>query len=419
MNDPAPKTGDPMSPLSAPIAMVCMHSSPMGALGTRDTGGMSVYVGELARELGRRGHGVDIFTLQRRTGQPVVSRLADNVALVSVPVAGSRGLSKNALADCVDDFMAGIEAHRRRHKIAYALVHSHYWLSGLVGQIARGCWQRPHVITFHTLGALKAGTGVGAAEPSRRLAVEEQLATGCDGYLVACEREKKNLMRYYGSDPARIAMVPGGVDPERFRPMSAVAARQMLGLDAGLFIVLTVGRLTPLKGQERVIEALALLGGETPAELMLVGGDGRADPEQRRLETIAAQLQVRVRFAGSVPQEQLPVYYAAANAVVHASHYESFGLVGLEAMACGRPVVATPVGVMATLARDKCPGAVIADGRPAALAAGIAALRSGKISWPAEAIRDAVCGFTWSAAAAAALEAYRAAATAQTRPGGR
>ena len=408
-----------MQPIT--IAMLSIHSSPIGVLGTRDTGGMSVYVRQLARELGLKGHRVDIFTLRRHVDDPEIVRMAPRVRLVSIDIAHGASVSKTGLYARAGDIMAAIDAFRRRHACVYDLIHSHYWISGHVGRMARESWQRPHVITFHTLGALKADTGVGAAEPARRLAVERELVTACQCLLAPCEGEKTNLMHYYDADEARIAMVPGGVDLDQFQPMDKTRARRRLGIDPHVGLLLTIGRLTPQKGQDRIIGALPHIQSDSRPHLMVVGGNGDGDPERRRLLTLAAAagVQERVIFCGSIAHRDLPAYYAAADIVVLASHYESFGLVGIEALACGRPVVSTPVGVMAALARLRRPGVITSEGSSPALAAGIAAAWDRAPDWPAHTIRRSVCDYSWTQAAAAALAAYRAAMQADAAIHGR
>ena len=401
-------SGDPMPSGHLTIAMLSIHSSPLGVLGTRDTGGMSVVVSELAGELGRLGHRVDIFTARWSAAEPETRALAANVRLVGVDIGHHRMLSKNELYPYTGDYAAAIADFTRRQGLRYDLIHSHYWLSGHVGRMLQNRWKRPHVITFHTLAAVKTETGVGPAEPARRLTLERQLVVDSDGLLVLCEGEKNNLMHYYMAVASKIAIVPGGVDLTRFRPTSAQKARRWLKIDPDERLLLSVGRLSPQKGQERIIDALANLGGESNCKLVLVGGDGCDDPEQRRLQIMAAQagLAGRVIFAGSVSHSDLPAYYSAANICVQASHYESFGLVGLEALACGCPVVSTPVGVMADLGRTGFPVMVV-DGSSSSLTAGILAALTRSATWPVSAIRETVRGFSWTAAATAALEAYR------------
>jgi D-inositol-3-phosphate glycosyltransferase len=371
--------------------------------------------------MGRKGHRVDIFTHRRHENEPEAASLGPNVHLVSLDATHGRPLTQTELVAGAGDTMAAIETFRRRQARAYDLIHSHYWISGHVGRLARARWQRPHLITFHTLGAVKADTGIGDTESAERLAMEGELVGDCQGLLAPCVGEKAHLMHYYGADAARIAMVPGGVDAAHFRPMDKTWARRRLGIDPRVGLLLTVGRLTPQKGQDRIIQALPLIENDGRPLLMVVGGDEGGDPERRRLQKLAAAVgvQERVTFCGSVAHRDLPVYYAAADIVVLASHYESFGLVGLEAMACGRPVVSTPVGVMAELARMQRPGIIPSDGSPAALAAGITRAGDRAPDWPDHRIRQSVRDFSWTNAAAAALAAYRAAIRADAAARGR
>lgn len=398
-----------MPPLS--IAMLSIHSSPMGRLGTRDTGGMSVYIRELASQLGRAGHRVDIFTRRTNVDSPEVSLLAPNVRLVLLDIAVGRQVPKAGLFDHGKEAFAAIESFRNRRSLTYDLVHSHYWISGHVGRLARRSWRRPHVITFHTLAALKSAAGVGAAEPTRRLAEEQALVNECEGLLVPCEDEMNHMMHYYSADPQKTTWVPGGIDMQRFQPMDKLSARHRLGIDVRDRMLLCVGRLTPLKGQDRIIGAMSRLSKKDRTRLILVGGNGRSDPEQKRLFQLADQLGVvsQVRFFGSVPHTELVEYYAAMDMLVLASHYESFGLVGLEALACGRPVVTTPVGILKTLSTLRRPGVVMTAGSPESLAAAIASAIKQGPGWSPHAIRKGVRDYTWRRTAEAASAAYRSA----------
>ena len=389
------------------IAMLSIHSSPVGNLGTRDTGGMSVYVLALAHEMGRAGHEVDIFTLRRHPEERAVSALASNVRIVTVDSGQPVPPAKNDLHRHADDLAGAIEIFRSDNELTYDLIHSHYWVSGQVGRLLGERWKRPQVITFHTLAAMKNSTRQGKPEPVERQRAERQLVHSADALLVACQREKENLEKCYAADPERINLVPGGVDFERFHPQDRAAARRRLGFDRKDFILLSIGRLAALKGQAQIIAALAQC--DDDVRLVLVGGDGPADREQQRLQQLAARAGVaaRVVFTGSIPHRELPAYHAAADVYVQASHYESFGLVGLEALACGRPVVTSPVGIMATLGHLQQPGCLLTDGSPAALAAGIRALRDGAFDWTPEEIHEAVGEFNWPQAATAALAAYQ------------
>ena len=393
------------------IAMLSIHSSPTGKLGTRNTGGMSVYVSELARELGGRGHQVDIFTRRREGDDPEVRVLAHNVRLVLLDVARDRRVSKSGLYERAGEALTAIEAFRHRQSLAYELIHSHYWISGHVGRMAADLWNCAHVITFHTLAALKAMGPDGGNEIGPRLAVEKALVRECNRLLVPCRGERLNVMRHYDAGPDNITLVPGGVDLDRFRPMDKIQARRKLGFSAQDLILLAIGRLDPLKGQDRIIKALPRIQCTRRPRLIVVGGDGPEDREEKRLRRVARETGVsaQIHFRGSVPQEELPFYYAAADIVLVASRYESFGLVGLEALACGRPLVTLPVGIMQELSRtDRC-GLVISGDSSEALASAIDTAAHRLSDWPAAAIRNTARQFPWRRTAQKTLAAYEAA----------
>ncbi|MGB7921051.1 MAG: glycosyltransferase [Desulfobacterales bacterium] len=392
------------------IAIISIHSSPLGPLGSRDTGGMSVYIRETARELGRMGHRVDIFT--RRTaqvGNPVIA-LAENVRLVHLSTGNGLNIPKEALHRHIADFYQALEAYRNRHFLDYDLIHSHYWLSGSLGEMARERWQRPHVITFHTLGAVKNSTGVGKPEPQLRIATEKNLAATCERVLSTTAKDKVQLVRIYNAVSDRIGVVPCGVDLNLFRPLDMAEARHRLGFAPDHPIVLFVGRFDSVKGIDRLVTAMTYLRRVESLRLVLVGGDGLASPMTRRLQKQARDLglQDTVTFAGRIDQDRLPPYYSAADVLVVPSLYESFGLVGLEALACGTPVVATPVGAMESILQQGRTGQVVTEADPRLLADAIETFLPDKARKTVSAadIRASVRQFSWSKVAAALAAEY-------------
>jgi D-inositol-3-phosphate glycosyltransferase len=392
------------------IAMLSIHSSPLGKLGSRDTGGMSVYVRELSRELGRAGHRVDMFTQSNSTNPRPVLSLQANVRLMHLTDGDRTDLPKADLHAHLGGFFRSLDALRRREGTGYDLIHSHYWLSGRLGLEAQLRWKAPHVITFHTLGAVKNHTGVGDVESQLRLHTERMLARQCHGVLCATEKDREQLARHYGVAGDKTAVVPCGVDLERFRPMPKPAARRLLGWPIDETIALFVGRFDPLKGIDRLLGAFARLDARR-YRLVLVGGDGKACGETRRLAAVAQGLglEERVTFVGRVAHEKLPQYYSAADVLVIASHYESFGLVGLESLACGTPVVSTAVGAMDRIIRDGKTGYIVREDRPEAMAAAIEAVVAPAGGSPpaAETVRASVRDYSWARTAARVQEAYR------------
>ena len=390
------------------IAMLSVHSSPLGELGTQDTGGMSVYIRELAQELGRRGHRVDIFTRLQDSRADRTVRLAEKVRLIHLRAGANGHLHKWALHPHLADFCRELEGFRAEQGLHYDLVHSHYWLSGLVGNWARDQWQVPHIIIFHTLGALKNMTVEAEREPDVRLEAERELVEACDRILAPTLRERDHLIRYYGARPERIGVVPCGVNLALFRPMDKARARQQLGFSPEETVVLFVGRFAPLKGIERLLAAATYLQEPRRLRLVIIGGNGDRTSESQRVWRFSEVygIEKTVTLAGRVAQEQLPPYYSAADVLVLPSYYESFGLVALESLACGTPVVATEVGAMPSILREGVNGCVVRDGSPRALARGIDRVLGSARFFSGEIIRGSVLRFAWKHVAAAIIDEY-------------
>jgi D-inositol-3-phosphate glycosyltransferase len=390
--------------------MLSIHSSPIGELGKKDTGGMSVYVRELARALGKRGHRIDIFTrLQDPTWQRQV-QLYENVRLIHLRAGDNGYMPTLALYPYLDDFFLELERFRASEQLHYDLIHSHYWLSGQVGMRLQERWMVPHMFMFHTLGMLKNITVKDEHESELRIVTEKDLVQNCQRILAATEREKEHLLRYYGAHPERVCVVPCGVNLDLFRPIDKKSARSQLGFADDESIVLYVGRLAPIKGIDRLLQAMTHLKLLKPARLLIVGGDDHHTRESRDLQRLSKKLGIQdaVTFVGRVDHERLPPYYCAADVLVLPSHYETFGLVALEAIASGTPVVATQVGAMETILREGETGSVVASGTPRLLAAGIGKFLAG--SWAgvlsAAAIRASVFGFGWNTVASAIIDEY-------------
>ncbi len=392
------------------IAMLSIHSSPIGDLGTQDTGGMSVYVRELAKEIGRRGHCIDIFTQHNSGRHQRVVDLYDNVRLIHVS-GGTRGsVSKGALYAYLPQLFHDLESFKIKQNLEYDILHSHYWLSGVLGAMAQSAWNIDHLLTYHTLGAVKQQTCPSEHETELRLTSERRLARGCDGLVVATQKEKEYLSRYDVSDD-KITVIPCGVDLHRFKPLDKPSARRQLGFSEDDFIVLYVGRYAPVKGLHRLFETVGRLAHLPGLRLVMVGGDGPHTPMFRQLQSQATALNIqnRVTFAGRVEQKTLPQYYSAADVLAVPSYYESFGLVALEALACGTPVVTTPVGAMEKMVKDGVTGYVATDSDPKHFARLIEAigLKQQQNSLSPSKIRASVTQFTWARSASLLLEAYR------------
>ena len=358
------------------VAMLSVHTCPLAALGGKETGGMNVYVRELARELSRIGADVDVFTRSQNAGIPRVVRLADRARVIHLPAGPQAPMARERVHAHLDEFVEGLEAWRIANGLEYDLLHGNYWLSGVVGLALRARWGAPLVQMFHTLGALKNGAGIAAErEPALRLAEERRIVAAADRLVAANAIERNELVTAYGADSSRVAVIPCGVDTDVFTPGDAMAARAALGLPPGP-LLLYVGRIAPIKGLETLLDAVGCLrGAGMPARLAVVGGetdeptDGHEADVRRRASALG--LGDAVTFVGAQPQQRLRDWYVAADVTVLPSYYESFGMVALEAMACGSPVVASRVGGLQTTVRDGVTGLLVAEGDPCALAATI------------------------------------------------
>ena len=283
-------------------------------------------------------------------------------------------MAREKVHDHLEEFVDGVEAFRIAHGVDYDLIHGHYWLSGAVGLTLRERWGVPLVQMFHTLGRLKNdATRHGAErEPDLRIAEETRIVGAADRIVAATVLERAHLVRHYGADASRIAVIPCGVDTELFAPGDQGAARAALGLDDRPRL-LYVGRLAPIKGLETLLDGMARLrAAGSRAQLCIVGGDADEplDGHEGELRARLSRLDLRdtVTFVGAQPQERLRAWYVAADATVLPSYYESFGMVALEAMACGSPVVASRVGGLQTTVRDGVTGVLVPEHDPALLA---------------------------------------------------
>ena len=345
---------------------------------------MNVYVRDLARHLGQIGVHVDVFTRSQDEHVPhVLHDLGYGNRVVHVPAGPEIPLPKQELLRFLPDFVRGIQDFSASKSQKYDLIHSHYWMSGIAARTLKEEWNLPVVHMFHTLGMMKqrvAKTMGDQEESEYRLAGEREVLQVADKIVAATPAELAQLQWLYQADPKKIVIIPPGVDLSRFYPIPTDEAKEFIGVPPRHRILLFVGRIEPLKGLDTLLEAIANMRREGLIDqhsiyLSVIGGDPEVDPqdmnvEMARVQELSAEfgLDDMVTFLGQGSQDTLPYYYSAAEAVIVPSHYESFGMVALEAMACGTPVVASQVGGLAFLVQDKSTGYTVPTSDPKALA---------------------------------------------------
>ncbi len=330
-------------------AFIAFHACPLAAPGQGKSGGMNVYVRELSRAMGESGIPVDIFT-RHHDGQEGIEEITPGVRVIHLP-GGPPSAGVGDLYAHLPSFLHELRSFQAREGTAYDVVHSHYWLSAWIGKRFSEGLGIPHVVTFHTLGLIKMQSRAGEVEPEERPEVEREAMLGAQRIIAFSGHERDAMARLYGADPAIVRLVPCGVDLGKFRPLDQKEVRKRLGLN-GEKVLLYVGRVEPLKGLDLLVETAAQMEAEEEnVRMMVVGGGGPGEPETDRVRRLAKERQVEgiIDFVGRVDHDELPLYYNAADVCVVPSYYESFGLVALESMACGTPVVASRVGGLPTI----------------------------------------------------------------------
>ena len=346
------------------LAVLSLHTSPLVLPGSGDSGGMNVYVRELVSSLAQAGVRSSVYVRRWREDLPDEVHVEPGFQVVHVD-AGPPELAKEKLPAVIDDFADGVAAHIKASGDVDA-IHANYWLSGVAGHRLKHEFELPLVSTFHTLARVKAETG--DHEPVRRVEAEADVIRCSDTILASCTTEAEQLVHHYGAPRDRIEIVPPGVDHAFFSPGDRRGARQALKIDGDGPVVLFVGRIQPLKRLTAAVETLALLDDKT-ATLLVVGGPSGADGQTELAEAhrLADELGVhdRIRFVAPQPHHLLSTYYRAADVCLVPSRSESFGLVALEAAACGTPVVAAAVGGLRTLVHHDRTGFLVESRDPA------------------------------------------------------
>lgn len=399
--------------------MISLHTSPLDQPGTGDAGGMNVYVIELSRQLAARGIEVDIFTRATSSSLPPVAEAGDGIAVHHVHAGPFEGLTKGELPGQLCVFAREVLRAEAVHPVGhYDAVHSHYWLSGQVGALARDRWGVPLVHSMHTMAKVKndaLATG-DTPEPAARIIGEEQVVEAADMLIANTDLEARQLVDLYDAAPSCVEVVHPGVDLSLFRPLDRAATRAELGLPADSHVLLFAGRIQPLKAPDVLLRAVAALLRHAPGlrrslVVPIVGGPSGSGLERpESLATLATELGLDdvVRFVPPVGQAELARWYAAATAVAVPSYNESFGLVAAEAQATGTPVVAAAVGGLTTVVRDRHSGLLVDGHAPGDWAAALGRIVTDpelRVRLEAGALEQAR-QFSWAATAERTLEVY-------------
>lgn len=404
------------------VAIISEHASPLSVIGSVDSGGQNIYVANIARQLIRAGHQVDVFTRRDRALLPTLSRMDGKIRVVHVPAGPARQIPKEDLLPYMDEF-AGFVVDFFRHEAAagepYDVVHANFFMSGLVGLKVKETLDVPLVITFHALGRVRRlHQGTADGFPDSRFAIEDELVQRADMIVAECPQDHDDLVQLYGAQPERIETVPCGFDAGELCPIERGAARRALGWPCDEFAVLQLGRLVPRKGVDNVIRGIGRLRQRhgVRARLYVVGGNSDepnelATPEIARLRGIAADAGVldAITFVGRRGRDQLRLFYSASDVFVTTPWYEPFGITPVEAMACGTPVVGANVGGIRSTLVEGVTGLLVPPRDPDALATRLHALyrdpalrqRLGA----AGIVRANAC-YTWAGVAQALAEVY-------------
>jgi D-inositol-3-phosphate glycosyltransferase len=399
------------------VAAISLHTSPLAQPGTGDAGGMNVYIDQTTRRLAARGVEVEIFTRATSSDQPPVTEVTPGVLVRHIVAGPFEGLDKEELPGQLCSFAAGVmRAEARSAPGHYDIVHSHYWLSGQVGYLAKDRWGVPLVHSAHTLAKVKnaAMADDDEPEPRGRVIGEEQVVAEADRLIANTAIEARELVSLYDADPRRIDIVPPGVDTDIFSPGDRATARRRTGIGQDDAVIVFAGRIQPLKGPEVAVKALQVLAKQYPDRpwrLVVVGGEsGTGRRTGHRLDELASRLGIRDRidFRPPVPAAELVDLYRAADVVAVPSYNESFGLVALEAQAAGSPVVAAAVGGLPVAVDDGVSGSLVTGHEPQVWAAALASvvLDPAKRARLAKAAPSQAAKFSWEVTVDGLLDSY-------------
>ena len=394
------------------LAVFSLHACPLASQEGKETGGLNVYVLETAKELAKLEYRIDMFTRSQDARQPYVVNVSPNVRVIHLVAGPEKPIPKRENLPLIDIFVKAFFDFAKKENLSYDLLHGHYYFSGLAGLKVRKKLEIPLIMTFHTLALMKnlVGRTTDEKEEEYRINAELELVQKADCLIATSDSDRAYLKYLYNTPEEKISVATPGVDTKLFSEIPQLEAKKEIGARAEHKIILAVGRIEPLKGFDSLLFALKILLVRNPQLknqlcLWIVGGDTSEPPalwskELKHLETLRRQLGITtsVKFVGREPQKRLPYYYSAAGVVVMPSHYESFGLVALEAMACGRPVIASNVTGVSSLIGTKRGKLITSVNNPLLLADQIEDLitNRGKFTQVKEKLKKEAEKHTWT-----------------------
>ena len=351
------------------ILIISYHTCPENKLGSKDSGGLNIYLHEISNELGTKGHTVDIFTREHDIRDPLEIEINNNSKVIHLN-AGDLAEEKHQMHNYIDLFTSNLINYIDEKNLQYDLIYSNYWMSGIVGELISEKLKIPHIITFHTMGLTKRSVNYLENESDFRIENELDLIQKSDAIVVPTHQEKENLILNYKSEN-NIYIVSPGVDLEKFKSKNKFESREKLGLSQTTKILLSVGRLEPIKGYDVLINALSFLNisDDFDVRLLIIGGDSKSQNELERLNSLKLKhgLSNQVNFLGAIDHDELPIYLSAADVFVMPSAYETFGIAALEASACNLPVIAPQVGGLKSVVKHGQTGFLSVNKSPESL----------------------------------------------------
>lgn len=403
------------------VAFISVHECPLASSEGKERGGINVYTYELGKALAARGWDVDAFTRIQDDTNPRIVQVTEGFRVIHLPNGPHTSLSKKQILSSLPEFTQSFKDFMKKEQITYDILHAHYYLSGLVALEMNNMFATPVpiVMTFHTMGLMKqlVARGNTSEDPDSRVSLERNIAATVPSIITSSETGKQYLSSFYDCPEEKIHVIPPGVDTTLFRPLKKESAREHIGMDSRERMILAVGRIDPVKGFDVLLAAMKILLHRRPDLgenicLCIVGGDVEQTKQQwsrelKKLDDLRSSLHLTttVRFVPPQPQEELPYYYSAADVVVMPSHYESFGMVALEAIACGTPVIATDVTGISHILKEVPQGHVVSANNPVLLASEIEHV----LSTPHEKIGTSpkIQSFDWGRIAGRIADEYR------------